>query len=416
MASLDAFRRVEVAVDTANDWLPDIRLSAGDEQGRVLRAVVTDDGAPLDPNGLTATLQYNPSPGQGLGYETPMSPVSGETTATFDVAIPRRAVMSPGVTGMAVKISRGSSSVCTRSFNALVERAVYDPTSPDASDRLDEIRQAIADLNAANQRANQLLGSLSIQIGTVTTLEPTAKATATFTGSTLSRILNLGIPKGHDGANASANGGIVAQDTTPEKPVQGQIWLRTDDTRMRLFDVRRWDGKQWLTYTLDPLAARQFSVTMSDGSIAWFKRTGWWITMTATFNPITGTGITSTTILDPLLEPATQGAVACGSIQPAMITSLPLLDTTAGPLMRIQIDDKLSITRTDTKTAMPTLATGKKYALRYTYLAARELTPSQAKPAYWTRTNPETGTGAALADFYTYQDANGNSVLATLDE
>ena len=416
MATLDAFRRIEVAVDTANDWMPDIRLSAGDESGRVLRAVVTDDGVPItSTNGLSATLQYNPQPGAGLGYEVAMTPVSGEATATFDVTIPRRAIMTPGVTGMAVKLSRSGMAVCTRSFNALVERAVYDPTSPDAQDKLDEIRQAIADLNAANKRANDLLGSLSISIGTVTTLPPTSKATASFTGSTLSRILNLGIPKGHDGANASANGGIVVQDTTPEKPVQGQIWLRTDDEHMRITDCQRWDGSKWIAYTFASLPSRQWSVLMSDGSIAWFKRTGWWVTVTVTFHAFTGSSIQSP-VIDSLLQPATQGAASCGMIGPAMVTSLPLLDATVGPTMLLQVTDRLTISRTDTKTAMPVLTGNKLYVLRYTYLAAQELLPNDAKPAYWTRTNPTTNNGAVLADFYTYKDPSGASVLATLND
>ncbi|KFI44693.1 BppU family phage baseplate upper protein [Bifidobacterium biavatii] len=417
MASLDDYRTIDLTLDSANDWLPAIRLNAGDEQGRKLRVAVTDQGVPIPATGLTASLQYNLNPGQDLGFEEPMTAVSGADTATFEVPVPRRALSKVGRVAMGVRIAKGNTAVMTRTFDALVERAVYDPSSPDASDKLDDIREAIDDLNASIDRANKLAASVQITIGTVTTLDPAAKATATLT-SGWPKTLNLGLPKGHDGANADANGGMVIQDTTPDKPVRGQIWMKTNDANTQIIDIQRYDGTKWTPYVVNTARRQVFSVPVGDKGRAWFDRRGWDVDCWVTFEPFTTTSISSSA-LDRLLAPQMPGVFPTVTVGPALSVpigvSMPALDATAiGPQMMLQIADKLVLTRVDSKTAMPALTSGHLYYMHIHYRATNEMTES--KPVYFTQL---TATGSSvLTDMYTFTtgaENNSPSVLYIMD-
>ncbi|MBW3093118.1 BppU family phage baseplate upper protein [Bifidobacterium sp. 82T10] len=398
MASLDEYRTIDLTLDSANDWLPSIRLNAGDEQGRKLRVAVTDQGVPVPATGLTASLQYNLNPGTDLGFEEPMTAVSGADTATFEVAVPRRALSKVGRVAMGVRIAKGPTAVMTRTFDALVERAVYDPSSPDAQDKLDDIREAIDDLHASIDRANRLADSVQITIGTVSTLDPAAKATATLT-SGWPKTLNLGLPKGHDGANADANGGVVVQDTTPDKPVRGQIWMKTNDANTQIVDIQRYDGSKWTPYVVNTDRRQVFSVPVGDKGRAWFDRRGYEVDCWVTFEPFTTASISSAA-LDRLLAPQMPGVFPTVTVGPALSVpigvSMPALDATAiGPQMMLQIADKLVLTRVDSKTAMPALASGRLYYMHIRYRATNEMTES--KPVYFTQLTASSSAAASTA-------------------
>lgn len=162
MATLDAFRTASgdpLKLDFANDYVPDVRLNAGDVNGRTITVELTDNGTPITTTAeITCALAYNTSPGSSLGDRVTMSPVSGAATATFRAAVPRKALAKPGRILLGIEISSGGHKVCSRNFYGLVERAVFDATSPDADDKLGRIEQLILDADKATSSANTAAG------------------------------------------------------------------------------------------------------------------------------------------------------------------------------------------------------------------------------------------------------------------
>ena len=92
MATLDSFREATgepIQLDLANGYIADIRLNAGDINGRTITVELTDNGTPITTTAeITCALDYNTSPGSSLGDRVTMSPVSGAATATFRAAVP----------------------------------------------------------------------------------------------------------------------------------------------------------------------------------------------------------------------------------------------------------------------------------------------------------------------------------------
>ena len=183
MATLDSFRNATgdpIRLDLANGYIADIRLNAGDVNGRTITVELTDNGTPITTTAeITCALAYNTSPGSSLGDRVTMSPVSGAATATFRAAVPRKALAKPGRILLGIEISSGGHKVCSRNFYGLVERAVFDATSPDADDKLGRIEQLILDADKATSSANTAAGKAN----TAATAANTAAAAAnTATG------------------------------------------------------------------------------------------------------------------------------------------------------------------------------------------------------------------------------------------
>lgn len=60
---IEKYRTIEATLDLANDYVPPIRLNAGDMNGRILKFNVTDGGQDVDYlNGLSARLTWNRDP------------------------------------------------------------------------------------------------------------------------------------------------------------------------------------------------------------------------------------------------------------------------------------------------------------------------------------------------------------------
>ena len=97
--TLDGFRDVTetpISLDFSNSWIADIRLNAGDKDGRTITVAITDNGQPItSTTGITSVvLAYNTAPGVEVGDRVPMTPVSGQETATYRATLPRRAIAS----------------------------------------------------------------------------------------------------------------------------------------------------------------------------------------------------------------------------------------------------------------------------------------------------------------------------------
>lgn len=222
--TLDGFRDVTetpISLDFSNSWIADIRLNAGDKDGRTITVAITDNGQPItSTTGITSVaLAYNTAPGVEVGDRVPMSPVSGEATATYRATLPRRAIAKPGVIALGVEVTTADGvKVCSRNFKGVVERAVWDAESTQGQDSLTRLEQLIADGDAAIIRvnnaitdannavaaANQVIADARITGGNTTTLDPNQPATSSLRGSGLQRILDLSIPRGAGVTSAGA--------------------------------------------------------------------------------------------------------------------------------------------------------------------------------------------------------------------
>lgn len=162
MATLDSFREATgepIQLDLANGYIADIRLNAGDINGRTITVELTDNGTPItDTTGITVALAYNTTPGSGLGDRVSMPAVFGTPTATYRVAVPRKALQHAGAILMGIEVSVNGTKTCSRNFHGIVERAVFDATAPDAQDQMNVLEQLIDDANKAVRNAVSAAG------------------------------------------------------------------------------------------------------------------------------------------------------------------------------------------------------------------------------------------------------------------
>lgn len=247
--TLDGFRDVTetpISLDFSNSWIADIRLNAGDKDGRTITVAITDNGQPVtSTTGIkSVALAYNTAPGSEVGDRVPMSQVSGEATATYRATLPRRAIARPGVIALGVEVTTADGAkVCSRNFKGVVERAVWDAESTQGQDSLTRLEQLIADGDAAIIRvnnaitdannavaaANQVIADARITGGNTTTLDPNQPATSSLRGSGLQRILDLSIPRG---AGVTSAGATTLDPNKPATASMLQAGSKGDYTLM----------------------------------------------------------------------------------------------------------------------------------------------------------------------------------------
>lgn len=247
--TLDGFRDVTetpISLDSSNSWIADIRLNAGDRDGRTITVAITDNGQPItSTTGIkSVALAYNTAPGVEVGDRVTMSPVSGEATATYRATLPRRAIAKPGVIALGVEVTTADGAkICSRNFKGVVERAVWDAESTQGQDSLTRLEQliadgddaiirvnnAITDANNAVAAANQVIADARITGGNTTTLDPNQPATSSLRGSGLQRILDLSIPRG---AGVTSAGATTLDPNKPATASMLQAGSKGDYTLM----------------------------------------------------------------------------------------------------------------------------------------------------------------------------------------
>lgn len=247
--TLDGFRDVTetpISLDFSNSWIADIRLNAGDRDGRTITVAITDNGQPItSTTGITSVaLAYNTAPGVEVGDRVPMTPVSGQETATYRATLPRRAIAKPGVIALGVEVTTADGAkICSRNFKGVVERAVWDAESTQGQDSLTRLEQliadgddaiirvnnAITDANNAVAAANQVIADARITGGNTTTLDPNQPATSSLRGSGLQRILDLSIPRG---AGVTSAGATTLDPNKPATASMLQAGSKGDYTLM----------------------------------------------------------------------------------------------------------------------------------------------------------------------------------------
>ncbi|OZG57019.1 tail fiber protein [Bifidobacterium tissieri] len=197
---IEQYRTIETTLDLANDYTPPIRLNAGDRDGRILKFNITNGGDDVDDlNGLSARLTWNrdpTDPSSGGGYAD-MSKKNNTDNATgvhqvsFTTPVPT-ALLQQASDRMVVGIEIEDADwhvIASRNIPVIIEPSRINPKAPEIADPLKDLHETIG-------KAQELIDTASIDIGTVTTLTPTKKATGALTGTGLKRKLNLGIPRG----------------------------------------------------------------------------------------------------------------------------------------------------------------------------------------------------------------------------
>lgn len=272
MPTFDDYRNIDIDIDGANDWIPELRLSGGDVEGRTITVRLLKDGKVIDdptkPGSvtLTARLLFNPKVGTAYpgGYKTMSKFVTasttGEDTWGFQVTVPRAAFtnLTGSHTAMAIEVQKttgaGSAAkdeiVCSRTFNAIVDESVLkagDGTDPDPleewhnlinhgdgqiQDMVDRGNAAISTFNTNGQSAIDAFNTKSDKA--VDDFDTTSKAKLDkFDTDSQAAIDGVNTVKNDmqslvDGANISA--GTVTELKPNEAPtfeLTGDKWAKT---------------------------------------------------------------------------------------------------------------------------------------------------------------------------------------------
>lgn len=271
---MNDFRSIVIKADAANTSIAPIRLSQNDQDGRRIVFELWDGAESISATGLTARLLFGVGEG---GYAT-MTAVSGAATATWAVDVPQEALQTAGVVRMAVEVASGSQAVCTRIFDAVVEPALIDESSPEAQDALSEFRAAVArleDFTVPVPISNGGTGSATAA-GARSALAALGTAGGTMTGSVNFKSDTID----RDGANPSStqiSPTIIFVDKDGQRIGMVRSERNTsgvENLAIGTFSVKTADSSEvdnWLRIGVDSSGSR--SVTVTDGA-AWIVGLG----------------------------------------------------------------------------------------------------------------------------------------------
>lgn len=165
--ALEDYRRVTISSDYANEPIDPIRLSAGDDNGRILRFVLKNGENNVSTTGLTCRFLID----QGAGLYQTLTPVTGTTTATWEAPLPMGGVTAGQHVGTIEVTDSSDNVVCCRNFSIIVEMGIFanGEQSESMQDALSEFQEktnaavqqnldAVEDAETAAQAANTAAG------------------------------------------------------------------------------------------------------------------------------------------------------------------------------------------------------------------------------------------------------------------
>lgn len=305
MPTFDDYRNIDIDIDGANDWIPEIRLSGGDVEGRTITVRLLKDGKVIDDPTkqgsvtFTARLLFNPKVGTAYpgGYKTMSKFVSeittGEDTWGFRVTVPRAAFtnLTGSHTAMAIEVQKttgtGSAAkdeiVCSRTFNAIVDESVLkagDGTDPDPleewhnlinhgdgqiQDMVDRGNAAIATFNTNGQNAIKAFNTKS------------DKAVADFNTSSKAKLdkFDTDSKAAIDGVNTVKNdmqslvdgANIAAGTVTERKPNEAPTFELTGDKWDKTMNLGLPRGASIASITATTLQAGQQATVTSNKNV-----------------------------------------------------------------------------------------------------------------------------------------------------
>lgn len=150
-----------IQLDYANAFIPDVRLNGGDENGRIIRVQLLDNGVPVDDTSVEVFLCWNTQPGVLIGDHVKMEAKDSDDGRIWQVAVPMAACRMPGTVTLGFEVKRDKTIVCSRSFTAIVERPVFDAGSPEGKSYRQELEDAAQQAKDATGKANALTDKVS---------------------------------------------------------------------------------------------------------------------------------------------------------------------------------------------------------------------------------------------------------------
>lgn len=145
-----------IQLDYANAFIPDVRLNGGDDNGRIVRVQLLDNGVPVDDSTVEVFLCWNKQPGVLIGDRVKMESKDSDDGRVWQVAVPVAACRMPGMVTLGFEVKRENTIVCSRSFMATVEQPVFDAGTPEGKSyrqQLEDVTQGAVD---ATNKANAL--------------------------------------------------------------------------------------------------------------------------------------------------------------------------------------------------------------------------------------------------------------------
>lgn len=145
-----------IQLDYANAFIPDVRLNGGDENGRIIRVQLLDNGVPVDDSTVEVFLCWNRQPGVLIGDKVKMEAKDSDDGRIWQVAVPVAACRMPGAVTLGFEVKRENTIVCSRSFMATVETPVFDAGSAEGKSYRQELEDAAQGAIDATGKANAL--------------------------------------------------------------------------------------------------------------------------------------------------------------------------------------------------------------------------------------------------------------------
>lgn len=145
-----------IQLDYANAFIPDVRLNGGDDNGRIIRVQLLDNGVPVDDSTVEVFLCWNKQPGVLIGDRVKMEAKDSDDGRIWQVPVPVAACRMPGMVTLGFEVKRDNTVVCSRSFMATVEQPVFDAGSPEGKSYRQQLEDAAQGAIDATSKANAL--------------------------------------------------------------------------------------------------------------------------------------------------------------------------------------------------------------------------------------------------------------------
>lgn len=198
-----------IQLDYANAFIPDVRLNGGDENGRIIRVQLLDNGVPVDDATVEVFLCWNRQPGVLIGDRVKMESKDSDDGRIWQVAVPVAACRMPGTVTLGFEVKRDKTIVCSRSFTAVVERPVFDAGSPEGKSYRQELEDAAQQAKDATGKANALTDKVSHLIEQNETVSRQAQ-NATDAANNATSVAQQAAQQAKDAANEASQ---AAQNT-----------------------------------------------------------------------------------------------------------------------------------------------------------------------------------------------------------
>ncbi|WP_250309654.1 BppU family phage baseplate upper protein [Gardnerella sp. Marseille-Q2328] len=142
-----------IHLDYANAFIPDIRVNAGDRQGRIINVQLLNNGVPVGSENISVNLVYNQQLGVLMGGKVAMSKQATDNGIVYSCKIPADACRMPGKVAMSFEIKEGDSVLYSRPFTAIVDHAVLDDFAPESNAYKLTLAEAAQQAHNAEEKA-----------------------------------------------------------------------------------------------------------------------------------------------------------------------------------------------------------------------------------------------------------------------